>query len=115
MKTSASGAPILTGSGLQSVRECIRQAFQEIYKDTSLTEQKIEIVVEVKPGVAPLRQKPLRPLAERAAPVLRAAERRFQHAVRRIHHHSAVNHVSVPTETATELIRQAIVALGDKE
>jgi hypothetical protein len=114
-RTSESGAPILTGTGLQSVRERIRQAFQVIHKDMPLNEREIEIVEVTTLDVAPDPPKVLRPLSERADPILRVAERRFQHAVGRKHHHSAVNHISVPTETVDELIRQAIVALGDKE
>lgn len=47
---------------------------------------------------------------ERANVYVKVALRTCQHAVGRQHHHSAVHHITVPTETAEELIRQAMWA-----
>ena len=112
MKTSPNGAPILHGRGLQSVRERIQQAFRPIHKDASQNECEIESVEEVKLDVTPAAPKPLRPLADRAEPILRVAERRFKHAVGRRHHHDAVHNVVVPTESVQDLFETALKALG---
>jgi hypothetical protein len=107
MKVSSRGAPIEHGRGLQSVRDHIRREFERVHKDIVRT---IEIVekstIDIKPEAVP--EKPLPPLAERAAPFLKTALRTCQHAEGRRHHHSAVHHITVPTETAEELIGQAM-------
>src|SRR5258708_7946492 len=105
MKISINGAPIEHGHGLDAVCKKIHSAFREIYSDLRAdiqsNEREIEIVEEV--DTAPVPDNPLRPLAESADPILRVAERHFQHAVARRHHHNAVYRISVPTETAQEL------------
>lgn len=113
MKTSPNGAPILDGRGLQSVRERIQQAFQDIHKDIPLNERQVEIIEEVKP-VAAAAPKPLRPLADRAEPILRVPGRRFQHVVGRKHHHPNVYVVKVPKEKVQDLFEAALRALGGK-
>lgn len=113
LKTSPNGAPILDGRGLQSVRERIQQAFQDIHKDIPLNERQFEIIEEVKP-VAAAAPKPLRPLADRAEPILRVPGRRFQHVVGRKHHHPNVYVVKVPKEKVQDLFEAALRALGGK-
>jgi hypothetical protein len=72
MKTSANGAEILHGGGLQSVRERIQRAFQEIHNGIVLGRD-IELVEEIKLDAAPLAQKPLRSLSVKGEPILRVA------------------------------------------
>jgi hypothetical protein len=113
MKLSANGVEILTGTGLQSVRERIQQAFDNA-RSSPPNERQIELVEEVRLGVVPAIEKKVRPLVERADPILRVATRRFQHAAGKRHHHGAVHYVEIPIEDFETLVRQAIKALGDK-
>jgi hypothetical protein len=118
MKISSNGAPVCTGVGVATVRKTIEDAFAivrtDVRKDTIQPEIETveEVKIDIKPEPAP--EKALPSLAERAAPILRVAEHRFQHAVGRRHHHPNVHIVSVPTETAQELFDAALKLLGGK-
>jgi hypothetical protein len=117
VKFSSNGGRILDGTGLAAVRKRIEEAFSHVRTDISPSEREIEIVEEVKINIEPqtAREKPAPPLANRAEPILRVAERCFQHAVGRRHHHNAVYHISVPTESAEELFDAALKALGGEQ
>jgi hypothetical protein len=92
------GYKILDGTGLAAVRERIEEAFSHVLTGISASKRKTEIVEEVKINIEPetAREKPLRSLANRAEPILRVAERCFEQAVVRRHHHNAVYRISVP-------------------
>ena len=117
MKTSANGAKILHGGGLQSVREHIQRAFQEIHNGTRL-DHDIEMIEEVKLAVPPVPRKSLRPLAEKAEPILRAAAHHNKGAVAPTHHNavhrSSVHIISIPRKSADRLIAEALQLLGRK-
>lgn len=105
MKTSSNGTPILSGGGLQSVRERIQQRFDEARETgaTSLMPAKprVERILSAEP--TPLAQKPLRPFAERAEVILKVAEKKFQAPVRHPLH--AMYHEIVEPLTAPDLNR----------
>jgi len=110
VKISPNGAPILRGSGLQSVRERIKAAFAQANNSgpTSLvppkpvpkTSHPSEINV-----VETTTAKPRPRLVELAAPLLRVAENRYR--ATRLSHHKGAHLVTTPTETAEELFAAA--------
>ena len=113
MKTSPNGAPILSGSGLQSVRERIQQRFDEARKvgATSLMPAKPRVDRNLSEAT-PLAPKPLRPLHEIVAPVVRVAERKFaQTAVRHPLHemYHVISEVNNPN--LNQLFREALAAI----
>ena len=115
MTTSRSDSPLLDGRGLAHVRERVRKAFEAVH-----THLANELSVEPAADASSVHQataqaaqpKPMRPLAQRAAPYLKAAERHLQHAPMHQSRLSVVQVVFVPTESAEELIAQALETLG---
>ena|SRR5438128_7510761 len=80
--TSENGPPILRGRGVAHVRAMIQKAFEAVHG-------------QIASELAPKSPKPMRPLAERAAPILKVAERLF----RRVQPHCGAYEISIPTET----------------
>jgi hypothetical protein len=105
MKTSPSGAPILSGSGIQSVRERIQKKFDEA-RHAGATSS----VPAANP--AAIVPKAPRALAEKAAPLLQVAGRQVsQNPIQHARYHET--HVIVcPAEPAALLIEQALSALS---
>jgi hypothetical protein len=115
MKISPSGAPILHGNGLDQVKRRIEEAFRAVRTDvrTNTNEPEIEIIQKA----APVIQRPQRPLAEKAAPILHAAVQGRKDTA--IPHHNAVHRkavhtISIPKKSAQELIAEALKVLGGK-
>ncbi|SRR6266404_2398124 len=113
---SDSGAKIMSGPGLASVRHRIEDAFRNARRNThtETSGKRIEIVKEVElvsvAATTPLPT-PVRPLAERAQPIFRACERRLRHVVKR---HSAVHYISLPTENAEQLYADALRSIKSR-
>ncbi len=101
-KLSPNGAKILDGSGLQSVRDRIQQAFNaaSVADATNVIDTSDEISVE-DPIILDnlIKQIPTRPLREQSTPA----------TVRR--HRGGVYHIVVPTKSAQTLIDAALRAL----
>ena len=113
--TSGNGAPILHGRGLAQVRERIREAFNTIHSNPG--DMRIEVMKEVltkEDAANPQKEEEeaTQPLAERASPYLKAAVQLVQRR-RPAKPSSNVHLISVPTESAEELIEQAIKAMED--
>ena len=114
MKVSPNGAPILSGGGLQQVKERIQQRF------TQAREAGVTSLVPTKPPahrsplqaeVEVVQEKPLRPLAEQAAVLVRVAERSFaKSAVRHARTQESYWVVDV-REPVDELFAAAIEAI----
>jgi hypothetical protein len=115
LKVSPNGAPILSGSGLQQVKERIEQRFARAREAgvTSLVPTKppahrsppLQAEVEVVPA------KPLRPLAEQAAVLVRVAARRFANTAAK-HPRTQESYCVVDVrETVDELFAAAIEAI----
>jgi hypothetical protein len=110
MKISPNRAPILHGSGLQSVRKRIEAEFAKANNSgpTSLMPPKpvaeTSHLSEVN-VVETTAAKPRPPLVELAAPLLRVAENRYR--ATRLSHHKVEHLVTMPTETAEELFAAA--------
>jgi hypothetical protein len=103
MKTPSGGALILSGSGLQQVKQHIELCFAVVHDSLAaelLTEANREQCDLVVLSAS---------LDEQAAPILRAAERRFTQMVRS--HHQDVYFITPPVETAEALFAQSLAAL----
>jgi hypothetical protein len=98
MKTSPHGAPICTGAGVAAARKKIEDAFAVVRTDVRTSG----------PSVGP---QPLLPLRDTAQPILRAAVQSHKDAVvdRR-----GVHHISVPKNSAEQLIAEAVKLIGEK-
>ena len=114
MKVSPNGAPILSGTGLQQVKERIEQRFAQAREAgaTSLVPSKPvahpsppQTEAEVEPA------QPLRPLAEQAAVLVRIAERRFAKTVVRHARAQESYWVADVREPVEELFAAAIEAI----
>ena len=118
MKVSPNGAPILSGTGLQQVKERIQQRFAQARESgaTSLVPKKV--VTTAKAGLdaqvmqrAKREQKERRTLEEKSAPLLKyLAESRY--AATRLTHSRGAIPIVVPTESVSELFAKAVKALG---
>lgn len=111
MKISQNGAPILTGSGLQSIRERIEREFAQVRKAgaTSLVPKKTKAqrsLLLAEPASA-------RPLHVIAAPILRVAEKRFAQAPVRHLRHQETFVISAPTETCEEILRLSLRCIDE--
>jgi hypothetical protein len=117
LKTSPNGAPILSGSGLQQVKDRIQQRFAEARESgaTSLVPKKVikaakagrdaQVVQRTK-----REQKEHRTLEERSAPLLKSlVESRY--AATRLTHSRGPIPIVVPTESVGELFAQAVKAV----
>jgi hypothetical protein len=91
--TSESGKRTLHGRGVAHVRATIQKAFEAM---------QFQIASEL----APKPQMPVRPLAERAAPLLKVAERHLRHSP--LQRRPDVYEISIPTETPEELFAEAL-------
>jgi hypothetical protein len=109
MKSSPHGAPICTGAGVAAVRKRIEDAFASIHTniDTNANLPEIESVE----GVIPMPTKPLRPLVEKAEPILRSA---VIHTRLTAVHRTGVHIIEAPQKTAAQLIAEALKVIGGK-
>ena len=101
MKTSPNGAAMMTGAGVKQVRKKIQEEFG---KALSVDEAQQQAITAELDGAAP--PKPLRDLADVAVPILKVAERKFRDVV--VGHARPVYHIACPTETAEQLIAEAM-------
>ncbi len=109
MKTSPNGAPILSGSGLQSVRDRIQNKFDEARQAgaTSVVPSKPHrSMLSAEPAVA----KTPRTLHEIAVPILRIAEKKFTAPVRHPRHQE-IYVVVEPKESLDILFSQSLEAI----
>jgi hypothetical protein len=108
MKISPNGSPILHGNGLQSVRERIEHEFAQVRKAGATS-----LVSKTKTQRSLLSVEPaqLLPLADRAAPMLRAAEERFAQTPVRHQRHQETYTLTTPVETCEELLRMALQSI----
>lgn len=111
MKISENGAPILSGRGLQEVRKLIEVRFAEARKGLVTPDRNSQkFSPTLKSGGQGVEHRPLQPLAEIVAPVLRAAERSFDNAP--LHHHRhEIYVVSKPKESAAQLFTECEEAM----
>ena len=99
MKTSRNGALVMTGRGLEEVRKQIKERF-------ALVREQNAKPIAVETGKEP---RPIRPLAEIAAPILKVAAARFTSFKHSRHQDTYV--VTSPSETAEELFSAAAKAV----
>jgi hypothetical protein len=104
MKTSPGGALTLSGRGLQQVKQHIEGRFAVVHDSLAA-----ELLAGAERDMPDLTLLPTRSLDEKAAPILRAAERRFMHPFRS--HHQDVYFITPPVETAEVLFEQSLAAL----
>ncbi len=119
MKISLNGAAVLSGSGLQSVRERIEAEFQKSRQagPTSLVPpskpQGVSRILAAQPAaVAP---KPLRPFAERVEVILRVAEKKFAQTPVRHPLHAMYHVISEPAVALdlNQLFQDALACLPE--
>ena len=113
MKTSVNGAPILDGRGLHQVKERIQAEFEKARRHELVLKLADTALPDLDgAGTEPQSAlRPRRPLAQIVAPILAVCNRRFD-AIRSAHHHKS-SVVTVPTETAEELIRQSTQVMSE--
>jgi hypothetical protein len=104
MKTSPGGALTLSGRGLQQVKQHIEGRFAVVHDSLAA-----ELLAGAERDMPDLTLLPTRSLDEKAAPILRAAERRFTQMVRS--HDQDVYFITPPVETAEVLFEQSLAAL----
>ena len=111
MKTSPNGAPILSGKGVAAVKKIMEERFAEARKagTTSLMPSKVERILSETTPPAP---RPLRPLHEIIAPVVRFAERQYAQTAVRHPLHQETFVIVKPAEVASTLFEQALAAIA---
>ena len=113
----ANGAPILSGSGLQQVKERIQQRFAEARESGATSLVPTKVVTTTKAGLdaqvvqrAKREQKERRTLKEKSAPLLKSLIESRYAATRLTHSRGAIP-IVVPTESVNELLAKAVKAV----